>query len=357
MKLGITICATKKYSYAVLAQASAVQNNIKEYERIYGPVELHFILVSDGHDKMLTLENWYKDNINPCHVYHIVKDLDDNVVNYKDAAQKIIAKMRTAAFSKARALNCDYVWSLDSDVIPRGNSLHCMFNSLTFDDGYYSIASCPYPSQGGHAAPLLYGFGDEKHYIYPQIYPDEIEIPKVIQERLNSLNDEIMILQRSWEQTKDFGERARLTTLYNKIRRWNKRIEKRFPPKGNVHYLNSLGYRKRGWEPYSLGRGAIVETHWFGYGCLLLNKKSLNLVSFNGYTLGGTEDLYSYHEVLAPHGLKVAAILHCPAHHVVRFNKGENVTEYWQIFCYFETEGECEGHIRQKRIPFIEFNE
>lgn len=378
MKLGITICATKNYAYAVMAQAVAVQANIRELIREGRQVETFIILVSDGNEKMRKATSWYETNLK-CKVSHIIRpELDDNVPGYKPDAQKIIATMRTLSFNAARALECDYVWSLDSDVIPKGNSLVCMENTLKFDSGYYSIVTCPYPSQGGGA--FLYGFGNHRNYILPTVFPEERQVPESVLKRQDKIKNAIQEVEQKLSVEKEFENAQKLfrerELLVGKFQRWLKRIEHRCPAKGNMHALNGVGYRKRGWEPYSLGKGAIVETFWYGMGNTMFNNRALNLVDWNGYQLGGTEDLFLHHEVLSSHNLRAAAVLHCPAHHVIRrrvpvqgefeekiLRSGEKKqipkfkTIHKQVFVYFEREGECEGHLRQKEIDFIDFNE
>jgi hypothetical protein len=375
MKLGITICATKNYAYAVMAQAVAVQSNIRELIREGKPLETFIILISDGNEKMRKVAAWYETNI-PCKVSHIIREFDDDVPGYKVDAQKLIATMRTLSFNAARALGCDRVWSLDSDVIPRGNSLICMENVLAFDNGYYSIVTCPYPSQGG--GPFLYGFGSHRNHIFQNIYLDERQVPEQVLKRQKELESKIKEIEIKASTTKDIKELEKLgkqaKVLFKKGHRWTKRME-RYPAKGSLHTLNGISYRKRGWEPYSIGQGAIVETFWYGMGNSYFNERALNLVNWNGYENQGTEDLFLHHVILSTHGLKAAAILHCPAHHVIRrrvpvpgefeekvlkSGKVKKIpkmkTIYSQVFVYFERDGECEGHLRQREIDFIDFN-
>ena len=58
-KLAVTICATKKYSYAVNAQAYSLQSAIFEYLRSKKQevLQVVIILVSEGCDKLKKLEN------------------------------------------------------------------------------------------------------------------------------------------------------------------------------------------------------------------------------------------------------------------------------------------------------------
>jgi len=57
-------------------------------------------------------------------------DIDDGHRNYKEAAQLTIAQMRTVGFSKARELNVDYCFSLDSDILPAINGIQCALDIL-----------------------------------------------------------------------------------------------------------------------------------------------------------------------------------------------------------------------------------
>ncbi len=178
-KLGITICATKSYAYAVKVQAVAVQSAIFEYLRVKPRVEkfnLQIILVSDGCELMKELSAKYQfllenDKIELKVTNLVFPDINDDNKGYKEEAQKIIAKLRSAAFNFAKTLDLDYCWSLDSDILPKANSLISMEDSLVFDDSYYSVSCCVYPSQGGGL--FLCGRGTFQQPILKDIYPNE----------------------------------------------------------------------------------------------------------------------------------------------------------------------------------------
>lgn len=369
-KLAITICATKSYAYATRAQAMAIQASIYEYFRIKKPelLEIFIIIASDGCEKIKGLVDYYtllfKGNEKiKVYIEHLIfNNINDDQTGYKKDAQKIIATLRTATFNSAKNLNVDFCWSLDSDVIPKPNALNCMLDTLIFDDGYYSVACCPYPSQGGGS--FLCGRGDPRNPILQDIYINEKIVPQKISKRLKFYDKQIKqiinIIKNKGGNEDNF---KKLKILQKKVYYWNKFIDKRCPPKGNVFKLNSEQWKKRGWLDFAypaLGKGAVVPTDWCGFGCNLIKKKALNYINFHGYECKGTEDLYIIWNKWFPNNIKMAAILHCPADHVIRKRHKPNMKPsefngYSYILTYHEPDGECEGHLRQSHKEFIEY--
>ena len=340
MKLAITICATEKYAYSLNVQARRVQSACQGVEK--GTI----ILVGDGGNKSRQAWSLYKELMPSWDIIQIFeKNLSDDHTNYKEQAQLLIAQLRTAAFSRARTLNVDYCWSLDSDVLPAPNTLKCMLNTLHFDDGYYSISTCPYPSQGGGG--FLGGRGTIYQPILPDFYEDEREIPEELMKELTNLRDKLKaIIPKTSEDFKMAQEyQEQLQKLDQKIREC--------PPKGNVFAANSKGWKRRGWfdSAYpAIGKGSIVPTDWCGFGCTLMNRKALDLAHFDGYDGRGTEDLYIVWHRWYQAGLKLNVIPHCLCDHVIR-NPGKNGYYILQQACH-ETEGECVGHLRIRSRPF-----
>lgn len=327
--IAITICATKSYQYALTAQARSIQANISHLETG------HLILVTDENPVAGILE-LYSDLLPGWQIHHIPLPLIDGHKNYKESAQLCISQMRSAAFSKARALKVDLCWSLDSDVLPPPNALRCMEQMLAFDGGYYGVATCPYASQGGSG--FLFGRGTPQHQICEDVYEDERVIPKDLEKRLKSHRAKI---DPNGEPSKDWLKIAE---------KLNEEI-KQCPPKDNVFALNAEGWRKRGWGEQAfpaIGKGAVVPTDWCGFGCTLLSKKALDLADFIGYEGKGTEDLFVVWRKWFPNGIRIAAIPHVLCHHVIR-NKDKT---YTLCYAYHETEGEFVGHIRLKHLPF-----
>jgi len=367
-KLAIGICATKSYAYAVRAQAVAVQSAILEYIRVRkSPLELTIILASDYCEKMANLEPYYADLLNSTliklRIVHLKYNLDDNNKNYKTKAQKLIATLRTGVFNEAKKLGVDYIWSLDSDILPKANSLTSMEDALLFDDGYYSVACCVYPSQGGGA--FLCGRGTEKHPIAQDVYPEEKKIHKKIQVRINQISKEIESKIALAKKTPNLQVFKDLQLLNKRKYLWSKYINKRAHPESrNPFVLNSKGWRKRGWFDVAypaIGKGAMVPTDWCGFGCNLINQKALNYIDFHGYQGRGTEDLFIVWKRWFPNNIRLVAIPHCPADHIIRMRSKDKDTgavliNYAHIMTYHENEGEFEGHLRQDRLEFHEYS-
>jgi len=345
MKLAITICSTEKYAYALTAQARRVQSACSFIEKG------HIIIVGDGSAKLREAADLYRELMPNWEIVSISEHtLKDDHLNYKEAAQLLIGQLRTAAFSTARKLNVDYCWSLDSDVLPAENSLNCMLQMLDFDGGYYSISTCPYPSQGGGG--FLGGRGTRQHPIALDYYEDEREIPEEVGSKLKTLRESLTALGRPKTQ-EDF---QKIESVHKELRELDEKI-KEFPIKGNVFALNAINWRKRGWLEHAypgIGKGSVVPTDWCGFGCTLMNKKALNLAHFDGYDGRGTEDLYIVWHRWFQAELKLNVITHCLCDHVIR-NPGKPGYYILQQ-TYHETEGEFVGHPRFIPRPFYSFD-
>lgn len=370
-KIAITICATKGYAYAVRTQAVAIQSSILEYCRVrkLENLELFIILVSDGCEKMIKLCSLYEQLFGETdiklQIKHIIfKDIDDDNKGYKSEAQKIIARLRTAAFINAKKINPDYCWSLDSDVIPKANALICMEDAILFDNEYYSVACCNYPSQGGGF--FLCGRGTMHQPILKDIYPDEKRVNQKVTKRIKELTKkkEKLLTNLKGKNVKEHYLKE-LKIISHKIELWNKYVEKRAVPiSNNVFELNSKGWKKRGWFDFAypaIGKGSMVPTDWCGFGCNLINKKALNYIDFHGYEGKGTEDLFIVWNRWFPNGIKLVALPHCPADHVIRERHTKNMKpsefkKYSYILTFHEPYGEFEGHLRQQKKEFIEFH-
>jgi hypothetical protein len=126
---------------------------------------------------------------------------------------------------------------------------------------------------------------------------------------------------------------------------------------GNVWECNSkFGWRRRGWleNAYpAIGVGAVVPSDWCGFGCTLMNHAALQLANFDGYDGQGTEDLYVVWRRWHPAGLRINVIPHCPCDHVIwQKKKGGAEDEYNIILSSHETQGECVGHLRTRKVPW-----
>ena len=169
--LVITVCATKSYVYAMRAQARRVVANFTATKGL-GPG--HVVLVGDLSSELKGIAELYRSILPAGWQIHLEgrKEFVEGGENYKVPAQMLIARMRTEAAAKAIQLGADFCWSLDSDVLPPVNALRCSLNTLEFDNGYYSVATCPYPNTA-----FLGGFGTRYHPIAEDFLPNERKIP------------------------------------------------------------------------------------------------------------------------------------------------------------------------------------
>lgn len=338
MRLAITICATEGYCYALKSVLGAVKRNLEMAKGKYG--EYSVVLVGDDN---LNTYNEYLRGLFGANCSLIIKDWKEHK-NYEKDAQIVIAEMRSEAFSEAIKQNSEWCWSIDSDVIPPDNALLCSLQMLEFDNGYYSIACCPYPSQGG--GPFLTGFGSPTRQINSNFELEELEIPKEKLVEINKIKKKIK--QKPSEE------------LYKQLAEETKDIEKKYPPKfgGNIwKIIAEFGWKRRGWFDFAypgIGKGAIVPSDWCGFGCTLMNRKALLAANFSGYEGKGTEDLYIIWNRWHPRGYKLCSIPHCPCDHVIRKKEGEE-TKYIQVHSFHEEKPEYYGHIRKVEREFFDF--
>ena len=103
-----------------------------------------------------------------------------------------------------------------------------------------------------------------------------------------------------------------------------------------------------------IGRGAILPTDWVGLGCTLMNRRALDLATFEGYSLKGTQDLFLCWNRWHPAGLRLAVIPHVLCHHVKRDKQDPEKLILWRA--YHEPSGDFAGHLRVSSEPFYEFN-
>ena len=347
MKLAITVCATKSYVYAMQAQARRVQaniNNLKGSHMAEDKLELNVILVGDKESLTIIGKNY--EQLIPDAKIHVLEMKIAEHKNYKENAQLAIAQMRTGAFSVARSLDADLCWSLDSDVLPPTNALDCMLWSLKFDMGYYSVATCPYPSQGGGG--FLGGRGTPLKQIAEDWTEEEREVPFGLMTLRRAYNARLseLITQNAPECEEADYIRTQLTKIQDKIQS--------SPPKGNVFEINGkYGWKARGWldNAYpAIGKGALLPSDWCGFGCTLMNRKALDHAHFEGYHGGGTEDLFIVWNRWHQMGYRINVITHCLCDHVIR-NPG-NPGHFVLCHTYHETQGEGVGHIRMKHVPW-----
>jgi hypothetical protein len=338
--LAIAICATRNYTYAMHAQARRVAACCAHipFE------EIAVILVGDESKELKAVADLYVELFPGARIYRrALKGLDDTGANYKTGAQMLIARLRTEAHAAARALRADQCWSLDSDVLPPANALRCMQDMLRFDDGYYSISTCPYPNTA-----FLGGFGSRYHPINEDFKPHERKLPQ-------ELKDEFVANELELKKLRADGKEPDAATQ----ERWmatNKRIRE-CPPDGTIwEVIAKYGWRRRGWLDNAypgIGLGAVVPVDWCGFGCTLMNREALALATFDGYDGQGTEDLFVCWHRWHPAGLRINAIPHCPCDHVIwDKKKGGDAAKFTHHIAHHEPDGEYRGHLRVKQVPW-----
>lgn len=330
MKLALYTAATTGYSHALVAQSRRIIAALAMEIRV---TETLFIFVTDSAEEVAQAAALYTAAGIPTETLITDKTGGEN---YKTEAQLLIASMRQAASTRALAWGADVCLSLDSDVLPPANALRCMLDMLAFDGGYYGVAFCPYPSQGGGA--FLGGRGTPQNPILPDFHEDEKNVPKEIKARREQL-------------LKDLKSAAAPELIREELSDIEKKIRE-LPPKENVFAANGKKWRRRGWFDFcypAIGRGAVVPVDWIGFGCTLMNRHALALCDFSAYDGRGTEDLYINFRKWHPAGIKIACIPHCPCDHVIRDkDKGGHVL----VATGHAEDEEHIGHLRQWRMPW-----
>ncbi len=340
--LAITVCATKSYTYAMLAQARRVVANVVAAKVAPG----HVFIVGDNSRELKAVKEAYCTLLpEGWKVTHIGDDaMKEGGENYKEQAQRLIAAMRTEAFAACRKMQATRVWSLDSDVLPPANALRCMMTMLEFDGGYYSISTCPYPNTA-----FLGGHGSPSRPIEQDFLPHERTIP-----------DDLKAQMAADEAEQKAVREAKGSPSPDQAARWGDTVKRvnECPPAGSIWALNDKhGWRRRGWLDHAypaIGRGSVLPSDWCGFGCTLLNEEALALADFEGYDGKGTEDLFVCWHRWHPAGLRLNVITHCPCDHVIwQKKKGGDEKAYVHHVAYHEQEGECRGHLRVKQTPWI----
>lgn len=333
MKLCMYTTATIGYGMALKAQAQRIIAGLSLESRI---TDLVFVFVTDDEAETDPAKAVYESA--GISVKTILTDRKGGE-NYKEESQLLIAWMRHAASSFAIAWGADLCLSLDSDVLPPPNAIRSMIDMIQFDGGFYSVAFCPYPSQGGGA--FLGGRGTPQNPILPDFYEDEKDVPDELTKKRESLQK---LAGKGTEKQKQKA-RDELQEIEKKIRS--------VPPKENVFACNGKRWRQRGWFDFAypaIGRGSVVPVDWIGFGCTLMNRRALALCDFTGYDGKGTEDLFINFRRWYPAGLKIACIPHCPCDHVIRDKEnGGHVL----VATGHADDPEHNGHLRQWRIPWI----
>lgn len=353
MKLGIYTASTLNHSYALKAQARALHSACI-YAKIKKPV---IVVVCSNDDFFDEVEYEYEYLFNGKAKVIIIKKDEffdcEKRKKYKNEVQLMISKMRTIATKRLLVEGCDRILSMDSDVIPKHNSIRCMLDTLKFDNGYYGVAQCPYPSQGGGS--FLGGRGTPEKPIAADFSEEERNIPKELKEKrkkaVSDLKKFVEELQKK-QTPKNQKTDKQIKSKQEKLAKLEREISS-CPPKMNVFSANGKKWKKRGWFDYAypaIGKGSVVPVDWVGFGCTMMTRETAAMCDFSGYDGSGTEDLFIIWNRWYQNDVKIANISHCPSDHIVRDRN--NNKKYIHIITYHEHSGECEGHLRQKNKPW-----
>lgn len=339
MKTAIATCATKSYCYALPALIRRLHANC----RSAAINDAILILVGDTSKEFADCVS-FAEKFFPGKVRVQAQAEWAESENYKPPVQLVIAQMRAAVVDIARIEGVDALWFLDSDVLPPDNALRCSLDLLAFDAGYYSVAFCPYPSQGGGS--FLGGHGSPNDHILSDWTMEESTIPQ----RWKDRHAVFAKMEREHVAARDYAKAGKCSKILHMI---EERVRKRSSPKGNVFALNAEKWRRRGWFDFAypaIGKGAVVPIDWCGFGCTMLNRAAIDACDFSGYAGHGTEDLHVIWRAWNQRGLRIGCIPHCPVSHVVRSHndKGKVV----MVEAYHEEDGECAGHLRQRTRPW-----
>lgn len=358
MKLAIGIPATASYTYALPSLIRHILANVTLAEVA---TETTIILAGDHNPDLEEAWNEIVAWRNGVQVRKLQSDLADGEENYKPRAQQIIAQLKQQLANEAMAIGADYLWMLDSDVLPKANSLRCMLQMLQFDGGYYEVAFCPYPTQG-LGRTFLSGRGTLSNPILPNVYPEELELTKEDKKKDKEL-------RKAMFEAVKAGDKARIEEASQALRDHDEEIRTVRMPKGNVYQLNATRWRRRGWFDYAypaIGRGAVVPVDWVGFGNTLMSKRALTLCEWTGYSGEGTEDLFVIWARWQEAGIRLCSIPHCPADHVIRTDV-ENAEKMGlkvepnqegkvilHVRSYHDQSEEYEGHLRTIVLPFFQ---
>lgn len=338
-KLVIATFATERYDYALPSVGRRIVSAI-HYAKVKPGT---FLFIGD---KSKNIEDsaykYIRDILPEGWSFELIQlDLVGKEKNYNPNSQLLIAQMQSTAFSRAKQLNAKYFWSIESDVLVAVNSLRVGLDSIKYDDGYYDVCMCTYPSQGGGS--FLGGFGDYNNYIYEDCKYDERDLPDK--------------LSKSIDKHKAVSDAKR-------DEKWHKKFHdlieqaKKYPPKDNVFLLNGKHWKKRGWMEYAypaLGKGCLLPTDWVGLGCTLLSRRALSLAGFEGYQGHGTQDLYLGYNFWKTNDVKMCVSTHAICDHVVRKINEDGTQDFKEIShiqAYHETDPDYYGHLRQRRVSF-----
>ena len=264
--------------------------------------------------------------------------VDETGELYKKKRQQSIATLQQVGLDACRKTRNDYCLSVESDTLIPSNGIRCMYDSLIFDDGYYSIATCPYPSQGGGA--FLGGRGTPYNQIAEDYDLSERQLPEKLAKEIKRAKEELALFEKKRQRPPE-----------DRIEDFQKLMEeaKKYPPKDNIWNLNGKKWKKRGWldNAYpACSKGMILPSDWCGMGCTMMNWEALCAADFTGYDGGGTQDLHLVWNCWYPKSLRINVIPHCLAHHVVRDPEGREGKKLLFSHHAHPEDGDFAGHLR-----------
>ena len=74
--------------------------------------------------------------------YEVIKiDMEESGEYYKTDRQILIASLQSKVFDAARKWGCDYLWSVEADVLVPYNALSISLQMLDFDDPWERISA------------------------------------------------------------------------------------------------------------------------------------------------------------------------------------------------------------------------
>lgn len=347
MILAITTYCTKSYTFALKRQIPLTIAAL----RYAGFDKAVFIMAGDMSKEVSDAFKLYRDALAPlsieCHLLKMPHLVDNSNQEHQQASNIAISRMQGAAWAKARELDADELWSLESDILPQARVLRVMRGVVQMDD-WYDVVMCTYPNDG-----FLGGHGSPHNWIAPNVYDDERKI-----------SEEVKKLMEQKKAREDALRKDGKQPTPEDIKQWQvlDRMIKEQPAKGNVFQLNANGWRPRGWFEHAypgIGLGAVLPTMWVGLGCTYFSRKALSMASFDGYNGGGTQDLYLCWRVFHPGGIRLAVTSHALCSHVKRRavkvpGKKAPKVETYLLAARHELGGESHGHLRVDRVPFQE---
>lgn len=356
--LSIGIPASFSYQYALPAVTKSLQQNLF-YLSDTNYVG-HLIFATDKKPVDKHLEKFKKLLGSKWTIHHLPLDVTDNVKDYKENSALTINILYDAIFCKARELNSDYLLTNEADVILGNDVLEMMMYMINIPNNQYELIISPYNSNGGgtrNAGDFLsLGYGNNQAHIFNDVYPEERKIPEKYKKAKETWESQL-------KECRGPKDKEKAEKIIKKLRWYDKKI-KSFSPIGNVHTLNGIKWRRRGWgsmsapgagKPGAYGTtGALfpfVSAYWGGLGANLFKRRCLKYLNFHSHNfLQGTSDLHLIHNELHTNGVRILSLASHPSHHVI---KEKTTGKLFIAYAYHEQlDEETRGHLRFRMMPF-----